>query len=179
MSDPNINDPLMILDKETNEQEINYQLQHLDDLIADFKQGKDTCVPTKIPEPTIRWRKRDRDGNELYARPRSTRNQSTKTGHSQKTRCPSNNIQCEVAYAPETVARLVPVETPVRIYDCPSECLRIKPGKAVAMVTINGHYDLRMPELVCEACDAAWTSGVHDLSLSDYWPATLHFSTLN
>ncbi|MEQ2288114.1 hypothetical protein AMECASPLE_019597 [Ameca splendens] len=77
MSDSNINDPLMILDKETNEQEINDQLQHLDDLIADFKQGKDTGVPVKIPEPTIRWRKRDKDGNELYARPRSTRNQST------------------------------------------------------------------------------------------------------
>ncbi|MEQ2245856.1 hypothetical protein ILYODFUR_032239, partial [Ilyodon furcidens] len=35
-----------------------------------------------------------------------------------------------------------------------------------------------MPELVCEVCDATWTSGVHDLNLSDYWPATLHFSTL-
>ncbi|XP_047239079.1 uncharacterized protein LOC124878929 isoform X2 [Girardinichthys multiradiatus] len=75
-------------------------------------------------------------------------------------------------------ARLVPVETPLRICDCPSKCLRIKPGKAVAMVTINGRYDLRMPELVCEACDTTWTSGVHDLNLSDYWPATLHFSTL-
>ncbi|MEQ2167018.1 hypothetical protein GOODEAATRI_034521, partial [Goodea atripinnis] len=75
-------------------------------------------------------------------------------------------------------ARLVPVETPLRICDCPSEFLRIKPGKAVAMVTINGRYDLRMPELVCEACDATWTSGVHDVNLSDYWPATLHFSTL-
>ncbi|MED6252315.1 hypothetical protein ATANTOWER_010093 [Ataeniobius toweri] len=63
-------------------------------------------------------------------------------------------------------ARLVPVETPVRICDCPSEFLRIKPGKAVAMVTINGRYDLRMPELVCEASDATWTSGVHELNLN-------------
>ncbi|MEQ2285652.1 hypothetical protein AMECASPLE_034099, partial [Ameca splendens] len=54
----------------------------------------------------------------------------------------------------------------------------MKLEKAVAMVTINGRYDLRMLELVCEACDATWTSGVHDLNLIDYWPATLHFSTL-
>lgn len=35
-----------------------------------------------------------------------------------------------------------------------------------------------MPELRCEACGATWTAGVHDLNLSDYWPATLNFSTV-
>lgn len=37
-----------------------------------------------------------------------------------------------------SLARFVPVEIPVRICDCPSECLKIKPGKAVTVVTING-----------------------------------------
>ncbi|XP_032441861.1 uncharacterized protein LOC116734515 isoform X3 [Xiphophorus hellerii] len=77
-----------------------------------------------------------------------------------------------------SLARFVPVEIPVRICDCPSECLRIKAGKAVTVVTINGRYDLSMPELRCEGCEASWTCGVHDLNLTDYWPATLHFSTL-
>lgn len=35
-----------------------------------------------------------------------------------------------------------------------------------------------MPELRCETCESSWTAGVDDLNLSDYWPATLHFSTL-
>ncbi|KAI9543614.1 hypothetical protein NQZ68_008661 [Dissostichus eleginoides] len=35
-----------------------------------------------------------------------------------------------------------------------------------------------MPELACEACAATWTTGVDDLLLSDYWPATLHFAII-
>lgn len=65
----------MILDNEMNQQEINDELQHLDDLLADLEQHEDQ-VPVKIPEPAVRWRNRDRDGNELFARPRSSRNKS-------------------------------------------------------------------------------------------------------
>ncbi|XP_038154923.1 uncharacterized protein LOC119792381 isoform X2 [Cyprinodon tularosa] len=299
MSVSNISDPLMDLETEIQKQKINLELQQLDDLLVELK--KNHQVPMKIPEPTVRWRKRDKDGNKLYKRARSTRNQLPKTSHSEKTRCPSHpsNIQCEAAFAPETVefqsslndaagqplvpnvplastnwstrksifseswkaerprlvntlaaqhsvsapfcqqcgknpsalrcrdclphpffcekcdvmmhtrhvfhnretiiagffqplppttyvlnttlcndARFVPVEIPVRICDCPSECLRTKPGKAVTVVTINGRYDLSMPELGCEGCEASWTCGVHDLNLTEYWPATLHFSTL-
>lgn len=35
-----------------------------------------------------------------------------------------------------------------------------------------------MPELVCETCGASGIAGVDDLLRSDYWPATLHFSTI-
>ncbi|XP_024859355.1 uncharacterized protein LOC108229750 [Kryptolebias marmoratus] len=304
MSDSDIHDALMSLENEIEQQEVNIVLQDLDDAMAKLEQANESRVPVKIPKPTIRWRKRDKDGNEIFARPRSSRNQRPKTGYRQKTSCPSNKIQCEVAYAPETVesflqelqsllndaagqplvpkaplastnwstrksifseswkaerprlvntiaaqhsvsahlcqhcgknpsalrcrdclphpffcekcdvmmharhvfhnretiiagffqplppttyvlnttlchdARVVPVEIPVRICDCPSESLRIKPGKAVTVVTINGRYDLSMPELGCEGCEASWTCGVHDLNLTDYWPATLHFSTL-
>ncbi|XP_030582084.1 uncharacterized protein LOC115778169 [Archocentrus centrarchus] len=75
-------------------------------------------------------------------------------------------------------ARLVLVESPASICGCPPESLRIKPGKAVAVITINGCYDLSMPELRCEARQTSWTSGVDQLNRSDYWPATLHFSTV-
>lgn len=43
-----------------------------------------------------------------------------------------------------------------------------------------GRYDLSMPELRCEACQATvgcW-SGRPKLNRSDYWPATLDFDTI-
>ncbi|RXN30287.1 ATP-binding cassette sub-family D member 3 [Labeo rohita] len=74
--------------------------------------------------------------------------------------------------------RLVPVEIPDKICGCSPESLRVSPGKTVAVITINGRYDLSMPELSCEACQATWAAGVVDLNRSDYWPATLQFSTM-
>ncbi|KAG1924835.1 hypothetical protein F2P79_025903 [Pimephales promelas] len=74
--------------------------------------------------------------------------------------------------------RLVPVEMPDKICGCSPESLRVSPGKTVALVTMNGRHDLSMPELICEACQATWTSGVADLNRSDYWPATLQFATV-
>ncbi|XP_051997376.1 uncharacterized protein LOC127654291 [Xyrauchen texanus] len=74
--------------------------------------------------------------------------------------------------------RLVPVEMPDKICGCSPESLRVSPRKTVAVVTMNGRHDLSMPELICEACQATWTSGVADLNRSDYWPATLQFATV-
>ncbi|XP_067222561.1 uncharacterized protein [Chanodichthys erythropterus] len=74
--------------------------------------------------------------------------------------------------------RLVPVEMPEKICGCSPESLRVSPGKTVAVVTMNGRYDLSMPELFCEACQATWTAVVADLNGSDYWPATLQFATM-
>lgn len=42
----------------------------------------------------------------------------------------------------------------------------------------SGRYDLNMPELSCEACQATWAAGVAELNRSDYWPATLNFATI-
>ncbi|KAL1278904.1 hypothetical protein QQF64_025577 [Cirrhinus molitorella] len=74
--------------------------------------------------------------------------------------------------------RLVPVEIPDRICGCSPELLRVSSGKTVSVITMNGRYDLSMPELNCEACQATWAAGVADLNQSDYWPATLHFATI-
>lgn len=41
-----------------------------------------------------------------------------------------------------------------------------------------GRYDLRLPQIRCEACEAAWSPGVDDLIQNDYWPATSHCSTV-
>lgn len=41
-----------------------------------------------------------------------------------------------------------------------------------------GRYDLSMPELFCEACQATWSAAVADLNSSHYWPATLQFATI-
>ena len=41
-----------------------------------------------------------------------------------------------------------------------------------------GRYDLSMPHLTCEGCQAAWDAGVTDLVENGYWPATINFSTV-
>ncbi|KAF3835649.1 hypothetical protein F7725_028207, partial [Dissostichus mawsoni] len=74
--------------------------------------------------------------------------------------------------------RLVPVEMPAEICSCSPVSLRVNPGKAVAVVTVNGRHDLSMPELSCDACHATWAAGVDNLIRSGYWPATLQFATI-
>ncbi|CAL8239058.1 unnamed protein product, partial [Gadus morhua 'NCC'] len=74
--------------------------------------------------------------------------------------------------------RYVPVEIPEKICGCPTDSLRIKPGKSVAVITMNGRHELSMPELACSACKATWTAGVEEVLRCDYWPATLHFATI-
>ncbi|XP_059921902.1 uncharacterized protein LOC132468207 isoform X1 [Gadus macrocephalus] len=73
---------------------------------------------------------------------------------------------------------IVPLEMPEKICTCSPGTLSVNPGKVVAVVTINGRYDLCMPEMKCEACKATWSAGVDDLVRNDYWLATLHFSTV-
>ncbi|XP_026119151.1 uncharacterized protein LOC113098339 [Carassius auratus] len=310
MSDSELQEQLMELDKLVDDQELNDELQSLDDLIGELQEEKEVA-PVKTPEPRVRWRKRDIDGNIVYARPRSSRNQSNKADPIRKSDPPINApaTNCEVTFAPEAVesflqdlqhslsntsddeassletsrgpllassnwstrqslfserwrterprlvntaaahenvatricqqcgsnpaavrcsdcrpqpffcaqcdvsmhtrhvlhnrdamtagfyqplppttfvvdkalshcVRLVPVEIPYKICDCSRESLRVSPGKTVAVITMNGRYDLSMPELSCEACQATWAAGVGDLNLSDYWPATLHFATI-
>ncbi|XP_067219639.1 uncharacterized protein [Chanodichthys erythropterus] len=72
---------------------------------------------------------------------------------------------------------IVPLEMPEKICSCSPGSLSVNPGKVVAVVTMNGRYDLSMPEMKCEACKATWSAGVDDLVRNDYWPS-LHFSTV-
>ncbi|KAK7910161.1 hypothetical protein WMY93_014845 [Mugilogobius chulae] len=72
---------------------------------------------------------------------------------------------------------LVPLEIPTSICGC-SNSLKVKPGKVVAVVTMNGRYDLNIFEVVCGSCNASWSPGINDILGSDFWPATLNFCTL-
>ncbi|KAF4101570.1 hypothetical protein G5714_018002 [Onychostoma macrolepis] len=94
----------MKLDNLVDHQELNDELQSLDDLLGEL-QEEEEAAPVKTPEPRVHWRKRDIDGNIVYARPRSSRNQSNKADHIQKTDPPINapDTNCEVTFAPETV----------------------------------------------------------------------------
>ncbi|XP_052445555.1 uncharacterized protein LOC127987313 [Carassius gibelio] len=314
MSDSEIQENLMVLDNLVDHQELKDELQSLDDFLGELQEEEAAAAPSKTPEPRqpkVHWRKRDVHGNIVYARPRSSRDQSKKADHIQNTDPTFNapDTNCEVAFAPETVecflqdlqhslrdssgdeasplgtprdpllassnwgirqslfserwraerprlvntaaakesvathicqqcwsspavircsdcrphpffcaecdismhtrhvlhnrdamtagffqplppttvvvdkalsqcVRLVPVEMPDKICGCSPESLRVSPGKTVAVVTMNGRYDLSMPELFCEACQATWTAAVADLNSSDYWPAILQFATI-
>ncbi|KAG7467588.1 hypothetical protein JOB18_019672, partial [Solea senegalensis] len=77
MSDSELQDQLMILDKLTAHQALNDELQSLDDLLGELQEEEAAAtVPAPLvpPEPTVRWKKRDIDGNQIYARPSSSRN---------------------------------------------------------------------------------------------------------
>ncbi|KAF3854446.1 hypothetical protein F7725_022501 [Dissostichus mawsoni] len=56
------------------------------------------------------------------------------------------------------------------ICSCSLVSLRVNPGKAVAVVTVNVYG--------CDACHATWAAGVDNLIRSGYWPAILQFSTI-
>ncbi|XP_059367594.1 uncharacterized protein LOC132106020 isoform X1 [Carassius carassius] len=85
---------------------------------------------------------------------------------------------CVVERALSQCVCIVPLEMPKKICSCSPGSLSVNTGKVVAVVTMNGRYDLSMPEMKCEACKATWSPGVDDLVRNDYWPATFHFSTV-
>ncbi|KAK2836775.1 hypothetical protein Q7C36_014644 [Tachysurus vachellii] len=99
-----LQEQFMLLDNLVEHQEINDEVQSLDDLLQEL-QGEEEAAPVKTPEPRVHWRKRDSDGNLVYARPRSSRNQSNEADHIQKTDAHFNapDTNCEVTFSPETV----------------------------------------------------------------------------
>ncbi|KAG7473602.1 hypothetical protein MATL_G00097580 [Megalops atlanticus] len=46
---------------------------------------------------------------------------------------------------------LVPMEMPKNICSCPPGLLNVNTGKSVAVVTMNGRYDLSLSEMKCES----------------------------
>ncbi|XP_056121567.1 uncharacterized protein LOC130099786 [Rhinichthys klamathensis goyatoka] len=74
--------------------------------------------------------------------------------------------------------RLVPLEMPETICGCLRVSSSVIAGQSIVVVTMNGRYDLRLPQIRCKACEATWSPGVDDLIRNDYWPATSHYSTV-
>ncbi|RXN34414.1 hypothetical protein ROHU_014976 [Labeo rohita] len=104
MSDSELQKQFMKLDNLVDHHELSDELQSLDDFLGEL-QEEEEAAPVKTPEPRVHWRKRDIDENIVYARPKSSRNQSNKADHIRKTDPPISapDTNCEVTFAPETV----------------------------------------------------------------------------
>ncbi|XP_025761145.1 uncharacterized protein LOC102081513 isoform X2 [Oreochromis niloticus] len=76
------------------------------------------------------------------------------------------------------LVRLLPVQRPDHVCDCPAGNVEVSPGAVVALVTINGRYNLALPVVSCTSCDLMWSPSVKDILGSGYWPGTLNFCTL-
>ncbi|XP_045928295.1 uncharacterized protein LOC123985010 isoform X2 [Micropterus dolomieu] len=75
MSDnSNFKQVLNELDELVEHSKLNYELQIMDDFINKM-QGEQEAAPSTSHQP-VRWLKRDSDGNVVYDRPRSSRNQT-------------------------------------------------------------------------------------------------------
>ncbi len=77
MSESELQEQFIMLDNLVDHQELTDELQSLGEL-----QEEEEAAPVKTPEKKVHWRKRDIDGNIVYARPRSSRNQSNKCQYS-------------------------------------------------------------------------------------------------
>ncbi|CAL8342123.1 unnamed protein product [Arctogadus glacialis] len=51
-------------------------------------------------------------------------------------------------------------------------------GRHIAVVTINGRYEMCLPRKVCSCFTTEWTPGVKDLLQYNYWPSTTNCQTL-
>ncbi|XP_025758876.1 uncharacterized protein LOC102077695 isoform X2 [Oreochromis niloticus] len=76
------------------------------------------------------------------------------------------------------IVRLLPVQRPDHVCDCPAGNVEVSPGSVVALVTINGRYNLALPVVRCTSCGLMWSPSVKDILGSGYWPGTLNFCTL-
>lgn len=75
MSDSELQDLLMSVDNLADQRELIDDLERVDDLLGEL-QKEEAAAPV-APMPTVRWKKRNSDGNLIHARPRSSRNQSS------------------------------------------------------------------------------------------------------
>ncbi|KAI9520073.1 hypothetical protein NQZ68_021792 [Dissostichus eleginoides] len=151
MSDSELQDVLKSLDdfvEQEEQEEFNNELQSLDNLISKLE----AAAQVKTPEPIVKWKKRDVDGNQIFERPKASRNLPNQAGPSRRKapRVDAPDTDCEMVFAPETVVRLMPVEMPEKICGCSTVSLRVNPGKVVAVVTIN-EMKMAAPGLSCQS----------------------------
>ncbi|KAA0721783.1 Complement C3 [Triplophysa tibetana] len=73
---------------------------------------------------------------------------------------------------------LLPITRPEKVCDCDPQNLSVVAGRSVALICINGRYDMYLPVMNCRTCLASWTPEVGDLLCSGYWPGTVGFQTI-
>ncbi|XP_053283449.1 uncharacterized protein LOC128444819 isoform X1 [Pleuronectes platessa] len=81
-------------------------------------------------------------------------------------------------YSHHICVRILPMEMPDHICECPPESLNVVPGRPIVFINMKGRYDLNLPELRCGSCCASWKPELKDVQVSGYWPATINFYTL-
>ncbi|XP_030264658.1 uncharacterized protein LOC115576279 [Sparus aurata] len=91
---------------------------------------------------------------------------------------PLPQTTCVVERVLTQCERVIPLEMPAKICSCREGSSSVFAGKSIVVVTMNGRYDLKLPEIRCKACEASWSPGLDDIISNDYWPATSHLSTV-
>ncbi|XP_059201627.1 uncharacterized protein LOC131981368 [Centropristis striata] len=86
-------------------------------------------------------------------------------------------LQPSSGFQQQTV-RLLPVQRPDHLCGCSAGNIDVSPGRILALVTINGRYDLALPVVKCTSCGVMWSPSIKDIQASGYWPGTLNFCTL-
>ncbi|XP_041954229.1 uncharacterized protein LOC121713601 [Alosa sapidissima] len=76
----------------------------------------------------------------------------------------------------EQVCQL-PLPTQRVICGCTEEA-EVTTGRHIAVVTMNGRYEMCLPRKVCSTCKKEWTPGVKDLLRYNYWPSTANCLTV-
>ncbi|KAI9546179.1 hypothetical protein NQZ68_029414 [Dissostichus eleginoides] len=99
MSDSDLEDLLRSADELVEQKELRDDLRSADDLLCKVEAAAATAVPAV---PMVCWKKRDSEGNLIFARPRSTRNDSNQAGCSRNTDPPVDapDPDCDLVFAP-------------------------------------------------------------------------------
>ncbi|KAF3832939.1 hypothetical protein F7725_026604 [Dissostichus mawsoni] len=90
--------------EQAEQEELNNELQGPDNLISKLRD-EEAAAPVKTPEPIVKWKKRDVDGNQIFERPKASRNLPNQAGPSRRKapRVDAPDTDCEMVFAPETV----------------------------------------------------------------------------
>ncbi|XP_026016981.1 uncharacterized protein LOC113018138 isoform X1 [Astatotilapia calliptera] len=157
---------------DSDDPELEEERQAADKLLQDMQNDAQS-----EPQPRpVRWKKRDRQGDFILQRPSSSRSTSCHV-------C----LQISISVHVKNLVML-PVSTQQKfgcclckgqtVCDCPAGNVEVSPGAIVALVTINGRYNLALPVVSCTSCGLMWSPSVKDFQGGGYWPGTLNFCTL-
>ncbi|XP_062324765.1 uncharacterized protein LOC134026239 [Osmerus eperlanus] len=78
----------------------------------------------------------------------------------------------------QQIVRLLPIQRPDRVCGCSTGESHVSHGRNVALITINGRYNLALPVVSCTSCGATWSPSIKDIHDGGYWPGTVNFCTL-
>ncbi|XDV52425.1 hypothetical protein PO909_021154, partial [Leuciscus waleckii] len=87
-------------------------------------------------------------------------------------------VRGEGGYSSHNQACILPTVRVTQKCPCEVPSITVSPGKAVILISINGHYDMHQPLFACQTCQQQWAPEFMDLINSRYWPASSGSSAL-